>query len=134
DTGEITEEMTRSALTGIPARDPHAAAGLVDLSHFYNAALTDSWHDPPGKSGNTLAALPRGLVSLGGVQFDVRGIVQLYGPGLEKNRPGAYPRRMDGIPIRRKLKRLQILHATGWGVGEGTEIAQFVIHYADGQS
>src|SRR5439155_26740972 len=30
-TAEITEDLTRAALTGIEPRDPHAAAGLVDL-------------------------------------------------------------------------------------------------------
>jgi len=58
----------------MPPRDPKADKQMLDLSAFYNAALSESWH---GGTENDLAALPAGLQTLDGVKFDIRGIVQL---------------------------------------------------------
>ena len=78
-----------------------------------------------------IQGLPDGLV--GGVEFDVRGIVQLASPPLEQYAPG-YPLTIEGIPLGQSCRRLHFLHATGWGgfVTNGALTGSYVLHYRDG--
>jgi hypothetical protein len=114
---------------------------LIDLSAFYNASLSAPWH--PGPAGNHLAELPRGIQTFAGTRFDVRGLVQVMArPFLEGiegfQGPDAflpYPNQVDGIPISRKLERLQILHAVeGNQLPDGTRVGHYLVHYANGRS
>jgi len=82
-----------------PPRDPCAPPQLLDLTAYYNAALTNSWQ---GFGGNDLASLPTGIRKFDGVQFDVRGVIQLRGTQL----PAMYPWRVDDIPVRQKCARI----------------------------
>ncbi len=114
----------------IPPRLPEAPRNLIDLTEYYNAALTQTWH--PGLGSNSLAVLPPGLLQLGGVAFDVRGIVQVSGRELE--RTGArFPRQINGIRIDQICRQLHFLQATGWRAAEGTRVGTYVVHYADAQ-
>jgi hypothetical protein len=112
-----------------PARDPGARKQLLDLTRFYNAGLNESWH---GKANNDLAALPTGLQSFGGVEFDVRGIVQLCSQSPSSTN---YPVLVRGIPVHQKCQRLHFLHAAGFGnpVDEGKQIGVYVVHFATNQ-
>jgi len=121
-------------LSKIPARDPKADARLVDLSGKYNGALNEQWH--PDANGlpagdNHLAALPRGVQKLAGVDFDVRGVIQLTGTQAEAA-GGAFPEAQTGIKVARKCKRLHMLQATGWRTEDGTIVGKYVLHYAGG--
>jgi WD40 repeat protein len=126
-----------------PARDLSTPPELIDLSAFYNASLSAPWH--PGPSGNHLAELPRGIQTFASTRFDVRGLVQVIGrpflEGLEFLQSGptegfiSYPKRVGGIPISRKLVRLQILHAVqGEQAPDGTRVGHYLVHYANGRS
>jgi len=110
-----------------PARDPGARKQLLDLTPFYDAMLTESWH---GNTGNDLTALPTGLQTFGGIEFDVRGIVQLAGKGAAQ-----WPHEVKGISVGQKCRKLHFLHATGYGkVGEeGNRIGSYVVHFATNQ-
>jgi hypothetical protein len=110
-------------------RAPQTPRELLDLSAFYNAGLNESWH---GNKGNDLAALPRGRQTFGGVEFDVRGIVQL---GSQSPSSTNYPALIKGIPVNQKCQRLHFLQATGFGnpADEGKRIGAFVIHFATNQ-
>ena len=112
-----------------PARDPNAGPELLDLTGYYNAALTDSWH---GGTGNNLAALPTGLQTFAGVEFDVRGIVQL---GSKSPSASKYPAEIKGIQVRRKCQRLHFLHAAAFGnaADDGKQLGACVVHYATNQ-
>lgn len=123
-----------SASVPIPDRDPRADRNQLDLTRFYNAALTQGWQTPEEEAltGNDLSEVPRGLVELGGIRFDVRGIVQVSGQAM-KAQGGRYPEQIKGIPVNRKCARVHFLHSTGWSTDDGTEIGAYVIHYADGQ-
>ena len=112
-----------------PAREASARAGLLDLSKYYNATLTES---RPSGTGNNLASLPRGLQTLAGVEFDVRGVVQLGG---KSTAPGKYPAEVKGIKVNQKCQRLRFLHAAspGGAADEGKEIGAYVVHYAINQ-
>jgi hypothetical protein len=123
---EISTKARPAAKPIFPRRDPLAKPGLVNLSEFYNAALTESWH---GGSGNSFAALPAGLQTLGGVEWDLRGLVQL---GSKSPSAISFPEEVKGIKVHQKCQRLQFLHAAGFGsaADEGTQIGTYVIHLA----
>ena len=112
-----------------PSRDPNARKELLDLRAFYNAALNEAWH---GTKGNDLATLPTGLQTFAGVEFDVRGIVQL---GSKSTSATNYPVAVQAIPVRQKCRQLHFLHATGFGnpADEGKQIGAYVVHFATNQ-
>ena len=105
-------------------RDLRASANQIDLTDFYTGELGETFH---GKVASTfdhdddLAELPVGLVKLGGVEFDVRGVIQLrraepLGGGWELATLDDVVR-VDGIPIQQEATRLHLLLGT---VSEGT--------------
>jgi hypothetical protein len=110
-------------------RDPATPKELLDLTRFYNAGLKESWH---GGKGNDLAALPKGRQTFGGVEFDVRGIVQL---GSRSPLATNYPALIKGIPVKQKCERLHFLQAAGFGTlgDEGKQIGTYMVHFATNQ-
>ncbi len=128
--GKITNAPAKVAPVQIfPKRDPQAKPGEIDLTHFYNAMLTQSWH---GSTNNDLASLPTGLQTFAGVEFDVRGIVQLGSKAVSAK---PFPPQVKGIPIHQKCQRLHFLHAVGFGgpASEGKQVGTYVIHFATNQ-
>jgi hypothetical protein len=123
---EATAPAKPAAASRFPPRDPEARKALLDLTPFYNAGLNESWH---GTRGNDLAALPTGVQTFGGVEFDVRGIVQL---GSKSPSATNYPALIKGIPVKQKCQRLCFLHAAGFGTAgdEGKQIGSYVVHFA----
>jgi outer membrane lipoprotein-sorting protein len=113
----------------IDTRAPQTRPELVDLSNHYNAPLTESWHS--ALPGNSLAPLPRGLQRLVGIEFDVRGIVQLAGQAADYLK-SLYPESIKDIPVRHTCQRLHFLHGTGWTVADGTQIGSYRVRYANG--
>jgi hypothetical protein len=113
-------------------RDPHALPSLIDLSAHYNGLLEDSWQGFPS---NHLARLPSGLQKFGGVFFDVRGVIQLR--DIEHELPFPFPEKVAGINVNQKLRRIHFLQGTSCDPTafklSQTNIASFVIHYADNQ-
>jgi hypothetical protein len=109
-----------------PARDNSARKEALDLTRFYNASLKESWH---GNKGNDLAALPIGLQTFGGVEFDVRGIVQLCSQSPSSTN---FPVLVKEIPVHQLCQRLHFLHAAGFGNpgDEGKQIGVYVVHFA----
>jgi hypothetical protein len=128
---QATLPLSRTVIAAlIPNRGPRAPATSIDLSPHYNAPLDRGWHRGT-ETGNDLRALPKGIQQLGGIRWDIRGVVQLGGVGLEEI--GArYPPQVTGIRVGRKLKRLHILHASAFVSPAGTPIGSLVFHYADG--
>jgi WD40 repeat protein/predicted Ser/Thr protein kinase len=61
----------------ILTRDSSCTDAQVDLSNHYTSALDESWF--VYYEDDNLASLPHGLHALGGVQFDLRGLIQLQG-------------------------------------------------------
>ena len=114
----------------IAARDPGARKQLLDLTEFYNAGLNESWH---GNRGNDLVELPAGLQTFHGVEFDVRGIVQLCSQSPASMK---YPVMAKGIPVNQRCQRLHFLHAAGYGnpADEGKQIGLYVVHFATNQT
>jgi hypothetical protein len=109
-----------------PPRDPQAKPSLIDLSEYYNASLTKPWHGTPK---DDLASLPDGLQTLAGVEYDVRGIIQLASQVHSTQR---FPARIDGIIIRQKCERLHFLHAALFGsiTNDGNQVGSYIVHFA----
>jgi hypothetical protein len=115
----------------IPARDPQAPKNLLDLTSEYNAVLTETWHG--GENINNLAAIEPGVQSFGGIDFDVRGVLQLAGKAAGGE---SFPRQVNGIKVKQKCKKLHFLHAAGWGKPEedGKQIASYFVSFVGQQT
>ena len=113
----------------LPPRATNAPKELLDLSRFYNASLTNSWH---GNAGNDLSAFPAGVQNLEGTDFDARGIVQL---GSKSPSATKFPARVKDIEVHQKCRQLYFLHAAGFGSAndEGKQIGSFLVHFATNQ-
>ena len=121
------EELAQS----IPPRATNAPANLIDLTGYYNAPLTASWHSPK-EAQNHLSELPQGVQTLAGVEFDVRGLIQI---GANAANGLSYPNHVHDIPIRQRCRRLHFLHAAIFSAGAhfGDELGSYIFHYADGR-
>ncbi|NLH72445.1 MAG: protein kinase, partial [Verrucomicrobia bacterium] len=116
---------------GIVPRDPQTPRNLIDLWSVYNAGLGQSWV-AISVNWKTLSALPRGRQNLAGVEFDIRGIVQLSGSDLKVSWP-EYPDKAEGIPVGQRCRKLHFLHAAEGEESYDTSIGAYVVRYADGQ-
>jgi tetratricopeptide (TPR) repeat protein len=114
----------------IPPRDAKAKSELLDLSLYYNAALTE---DQIGLPGFDLTSLPVGVRKLGNVEFDLRGVVQLCGKGASQRPRDRYPSAVMGIPLNRNFARLHFLVGTEWSEPDSTKIGCLAINYVDGE-
>ncbi|HWX20208.1 MAG TPA: serine/threonine-protein kinase [Candidatus Binatia bacterium] len=128
DAGPFSKEELAQT---IPPRDPDTAANLIDLTDYYNAPLTESWHSAKAAENN-LSELRRGVQKFGGVEFDVRGLIQI---GVSAPNGLAYPSHVLDIPIRRQCRHLHFLHAAilAAGARPGDELGSYIFHYADGR-
>jgi hypothetical protein len=112
-----------------PARDSDMPTTALDLTAFYNAGLNDSWQ---GGTSNNLQRLSKGRRTMAGVEFDVRGIIQL---GSQSPSTTNFPALVTGIPVKQKCRRLCFLHAAGFGTAgdEGKQIGKYLVHFATSQ-
>jgi serine/threonine protein kinase len=120
----------------IPARPKGTNPRQIDLTRLYNGGLSQSLFltlNPREAIENNWGTLPAGNVTLGGVPFDIRGVIQLNGRNTEARIAGLIPRSVH-IPLDRPLQRLHILHAVQWGDPVGTVVAKYRLHYTDGST
>jgi hypothetical protein len=112
-----------------PRRSPDTKQALLDLTPYYNAMLTESWH---GGSKNDLASLPTGEQTLAGTQFDVRGIIQLASKSDSSKR---FPPQVKGIKVHQKCEHLEFLHGVGFGTAtdDGKRVGTYIVHFATNQ-
>lgn len=108
-----------------PPRDPKTRKELLNLTGFYNAGLNQSWC---GIKGDDLGTLPKGVQTLAGVEFDVRGIIQL---GSQSPFATNFPVWVKAIPVRQPCRHLHFLHAAAFGTpaDEGKQIAAYMVHF-----
>jgi len=128
---DVAPQRPRTANTNLfPVRDKAARPALLNLSRFYNLALSDPI---PGKTTNSLAALPRGLQTLSETEFDIRGIIQLSGRSITNKN---WPKEIKGIPVSQKARRLHFLHAAAVGAAddEGKQAGSYVVYFAKNQT
>jgi WD40 repeat protein len=125
-----------------PRRDARATSAQLDLTEQYNSTLqlasmpAGRWCD----HDDYLRELGSGLLELGGVRFDVRGVVQLRRhTDLDPIWQSAWelnPIRAEVTHVQRAVRRLHVLHGTACtekSVKDGAEVGRFVWHYDSGQ-
>jgi WD40 repeat protein/tRNA A-37 threonylcarbamoyl transferase component Bud32 len=130
DFGSKTNVPVQGPLAmNFPERDSACTSNQIDLTGSYNALLIAPWVNSAWVQ-NDLASLPQGLQSLDGIQFDIRGLIQLACTNSLMVYP--YPKEVGNIPIKARSKTLHFLHATGWPVEDGGIIGEYILHYQDG--
>jgi hypothetical protein len=77
------------------------------------------------------AALTPALHRLHGIEFDLRGIVELADPELKARFPEMV-QHVVGIAIRQRCRRLHFLQATVDEQAAGSVVARYRVHYAGG--
>lgn len=110
----------------VPTRDPNTCSNALALDNFYNAALDENMMDDPG---NQFLSLPRGRQTFAGIEFDVRGVIQLSGTECMKRVGERYPVAIKNIPVNRRCARLHFLLGTEWNETDGTKIGALKIDY-----
>ena len=116
----------------------HAIAGLpgvaattdgitpLDLKPHYDRA--GSWN-----TGSEWESVPRGLTVLGGVPFDLSGLLRLNGRAARRdNKP--YREKVEGIEVGKKFARLHLLHIASYSYSPDRAVpyARIILNYADG--
>jgi WD40 repeat protein/serine/threonine protein kinase/class 3 adenylate cyclase len=106
-----------------PAREPFP----VDLTPYYNLQLNYE------SSGGDLSTLPSGRQTFAGVDFDARGLIELWGLGLaSRNSLTNLPHQVNGIRLARKCERFHFLQAQQYH-DEPKLIGSYLVHYVGGQ-
>jgi hypothetical protein len=123
------------ASINIPPRPAAARAQLLDLTKFYNAGLKETWL-PDATPGSDLAELPSGVQNFDGIEFDVRGTIQLRSA---RQFDAHFPEQVEDIPLGQKCRRLHFFHSAHGGIfadspNFGKPLARYVVHYVDGAS
>ena len=106
----------------------------VDLTNFYNGSFRQGWlpsNQWSMRSQKNLPGLTEGLVTLDGVVFDARGVVQARGRELAPS--AGFPDAVEGIIIGRRAAVIHFLQAAAWDVPEGTRIGHYIVHYGGGE-
>ncbi len=108
---------------------PKGRLNYIDLRSCANRKVTLG---RTGKPNNSLAELPRGEQTFGGVKFNIAdAMIQLASTKLPDR-----PEKVE-IPVNRTFIRLYVLHATEWGevswakVPDGTLVGQFHLNFED---
>jgi WD40 repeat protein len=113
----------------IPVRDSRAPTGLVDLTAHYNGALGEylQWGGE-----DSLSSLPRGIVRLAGVDFDLRGFIRLV--RTESNHLSlGLPERVEGIAVPSHFSAIHVLLAGYFPRARaGDRVAALIVNYRDG--
>jgi hypothetical protein len=125
---EAGEDLCRAM--GYPVRNPQARPQLLDLSLHYNAKLRGNWHGDI--ADNDLSEVPTDLSTLAGVEFDLRGLIQLDSGNPREPR---FPVEATNIVVGLKCRRLHLLHSSVWGTATNlVPIGKYVLHFSEGQT
>jgi len=98
----------------------------LDLTAFYDKS--GSWN-----SGSEWEEMPRGPAVLGGVPFEVNGLLRLSGQSA-KNNNKPYRDEVKGIPVGKKFTRLHVLHIVSYSTSQEAPYARITLRYADGSA
>jgi WD40 repeat protein len=112
----------------VPPRDPQAGQRLIDLTPFYTPS-SHGWFTEPRRH----FGLGVGIQTLANVRFDIRGVVELFSIN-DAQRGNLGPEKVSGIRVGQRCAKLHFLHTGGWVNWEKQEIANLVVHYANGQA
>ncbi len=115
-------------------RNPATPSSCVDLTASYNGHLETGW-TPDGLLfgfGDDLSALPRGMVRLDGMTWDIRGVITTGQPQRTPLLPWRVGSSITEIPIKGRLRRLSFLHAAAGSQTAMGVVGRYRLHYANG--
>ncbi len=128
------QRLSKGAAAGIephrviPSRPWNADERLVDLTDSYTVSIKDSLSVDNRRE--TLANLPCGVQRLGGVEFDIRGVV--FPPRTEEVINASFSARPRSVPLGRKAVRVHFLHGRLAGSADDSFSGGYQVRYADG--
>ena len=99
----------------------------LDLAPFFNVSLAEGYGE-----GQDLISLPTGLQSFAGLEFDVRGIVNVRGQQVDPQHK-EFPAKVEGIPMTNRCRLVHFLHSAHMAAEDGTRIGAYVFHMASGR-
>lgn len=105
----------------------------VNLDYYYQAKVASaSPHDRD--TANNLAQMPAGYQIIDGVRFNIAGVIELACANdfAQTNNSYPYPQSVEGIPVNRIFRQLNLLHGTTGSADDQTLVAKLVLHYVDG--
>jgi len=115
----------------VPPRAADTPAQCLDLTPFYNSAITENWAALKA-DGNTWSRCPRLATSRRQYRGHFRGVILLDSIRQRREVP-LYPVRVSGIPVHRRIHRTHFLCGASWGSNIGEErSARWVFHTAEG--
>lgn len=131
----LLQSSLRPGTGGLAPREAEATPDQLDLTPHYNALLHENWMGGRPEVDDSFGSLPRGLQRLGGVRFDIRGLVQLAGTADDPAREH-FPVAVRDIQVESACSHLHFLMAGRWALArfEGRTAAHVVLHYAEGGS
>ncbi len=128
----LTSGATAAGWKSFPTDPPRASAACLDLGTFFNAPLTPNWMIPPDRRiAAGLSTLPHGVVQMGGIPFEIRGVVQLA-DSESRLRRATFPTAARGLELPHLVGRIHFLHGTDGELANGTTVGKIVVHFATG--
>jgi hypothetical protein len=123
----IPQQLNRYRAALIPARDPKTPTRLLDLTRAY----TDSFEL---RRFGHFADLPRGRQKLGEIEYDLRGFIELDHRAEWTDYGGPF-HPLAAIAVGQRCLRLHFLQSVeGDPHIDGSTVAHWIIHYADGST
>jgi hypothetical protein len=124
-----------------PARNAQAPKNLLDLTAYYNGLLDVAWQ--PVYLRNelelTFEELPRGIHNVEGVNFDIRGAIQLSAAteeslwdGQERGGRELWPNAVTNIALLPYCSQIHFLHGALGEPGGSPLIGEYRVRYIDG--
>jgi len=109
---------------------------LIDLQPKANQKLDENLHNEKFE-GNKLSGLPKGESLFGDVKFKIDEKLIQLGCKYVQDKPD----KVEGIKVEKKITKLYLLHATGFGafgnpgdplfINDGVAIAKYTVKYED---
>lgn len=112
-------------------RGSEVSPELIDLSAHFNTSPDDDWTNYPG---HDFQDLPRGVQSLGGVKFDVRGMIAVASGSSLRSSRVLFPEAINAMGVHQKARQLHFLQGCAYSDKPGAKIGEYRIHYVDGQT
>jgi WD40 repeat protein len=133
DREKIESEYQGKLELRLRPRAKELGAELIDLSDHYNGLLEDSWQYTRYEANN-LAGIVPGVHRLGGIDFDIRGLIQLDSRELSVRSNRRFEKRVNGIEIGVPCRKVHFLHAVAYRSGRGDVVGRYVFSFANGET
>jgi hypothetical protein len=124
-----------------PSRDAQAPKNLLDLTAHFNGLLDVAWQPVylRNELEMTFEKLPRGIQKVAGLDFDIRGAIQLSASTAEWLRDGQerggrelWPRAVTNIALLPHCSHIHFLQGALGEPGGSPLIGEYRIRYTDG--